>query len=458
MQIAVIGVGYVGLVTAAGLAESGNEVVGYDIATEKIQKLRRGESPIYEPGLDRLLARNTRENRLRFTTDLREALQDAELIFLALPTPPGAQGAADLSYLFQAAEAIADALSSTSNNHSPALSRIIITKSTVPVGTARKLQTFFQERVPHLSIHVASNPEFLREGYAVEDFLKPDRVVIGTPEPTVGEKLRTLYLPYTRQGNPIYLMDWESAELTKYAANAFLAMRISFMNELARLCEKVGANIDQVRLGMGADSRIGRRYLFAGVGYGGSCFPKDTLALAHIAHEHALSLRLVEATIAINQEQRSFFIDKIWQYYRGNVRGRTFAVWGIAFKPDTDDIRDAPSLTVLPWLLEHQAQVRVYDPAALDNLKTMHPEWRLDHANSAYEALHNADALIILTEWSEFRQIDWQRARTNLKEPVIFDGRNLYEPIEAEKAGFDYLSIGRRSVYAYSSSSSRIPS
>jgi UDPglucose 6-dehydrogenase len=445
MQIGVMGVGYVGLVTAAGLAETGNFVIGYDIDRAKIARLRRGEVPIYEPGLDRLVLRGQSQNLLHFTDSLEELVEKAELIFLALPTPPRPEGDADLSYLWQAAEALAALI------HTP---KIVITKSTVPVGTARKLQAFFEERVPGL-VQVASNPEFLREGYAVEDFLKPDRVIIGTPNPTVAEKLRQLYLPYTRQGNPIYLMDWESAELTKYASNAFLALRVSFMNEIARLAEKVGANIDMVRLGMGADSRIGRRYLFAGIGFGGSCFPKDTRALAAIARQHGLQLSLVEATIAINQTQRAYFLEKVETYYRGQLRGRTLAVWGVAFKADTDDIREAPAVEVIGKLLSAGAHLRVFDPAALPNLQKDHPDWPLYYAKNPYEALEGAEGLLIFTEWGEFRQPDWQKMKNLLRHPVIFDGRNLYDPQILAQEGFDYLSIGRAPVYAYSSALAR---
>jgi UDPglucose 6-dehydrogenase len=445
MQIGVMGVGYVGLVTAAGLAETGNFVIGYDIDRAKIARLRRGQVPIYEPGLDRLVQRGQSQNLLHFTDRLEELVEKAEIIFLALPTPPKPEGDADLSYLWQAAEALATLI------HTP---KIVITKSTVPVGTARKLQAFFEERVPGL-VQVASNPEFLREGYAVEDFLKPDRVIIGTPNPTVAEKLRQLYLPYTRQGNPIYLMDWESAELTKYASNAFLALRVSFMNQIARLAERVGANIDMVRLGMGADSRIGRRYLFAGIGFGGSCFPKDTRALAAIARQHGLQLSLVEATIAINQTQRAYFLEKVETYYRGQLRGRTLAVWGVAFKADTDDIREAPAVEVIGKLLSAGAHLRVFDPAALPNLQKDYPDWPLHYAKNPYEALEGAEGLLIFTEWGEFRQPDWQKMKNLLRHPVIFDGRNLYDPQILAQEGFDYLSIGRAPVYAYSSSLAR---
>ena len=445
MQIGVMGVGYVGLVTAAGLAETGNFVIGYDIDRAKIARLRKGEVPIYEPGLDRLVQRGQSQNLLHFTDRLEELVEKAELIFLALPTPPRPEGDADLSYLWQAAEALAVLIRTP---------KIVITKSTVPVGTARKLQAFFEERVPGL-VQVASNPEFLREGYAVEDFLKPDRVIIGTPNPTVAEKLRQLYLPYTRQGNPIYLMDWESAELTKYASNAFLALRVSFMNEIARLAEKVGANMDMVRLGMGADSRIGRRYLFAGIGFGGSCFPKDTRALAAIARQHGLQLSLVEATIAVNQTQRAYFLEKVETYYRGQLRGRTLAVWGVAFKADTDDIRDAPAVEVIGKLLSAGAHLRVFDPAALPNLQKDYPDWPLYYAKNPYEALEGAEGLLIFTEWGEFRQPDWQKMKNLLRHPVIFDGRNLYDPQILAQEGFDYLSIGRAPVYAYSSALAR---
>jgi len=445
MQIGVMGVGYVGLVTAAGFAETGNFVIGYDIDRAKIARLQRGEVPIYEPGLDRLVHRGQSQDLLHFTDSLEELVEKAELIFLALPTPSGPGGDADLSYLWQAAESLAALI------HTP---KIVVTKSTVPVGTARKLQAFFEERVPGL-VQVASNPEFLREGYAVEDFLKPDRVIIGTPNPTVAEKLRQLYLPYTRQGNPIYLMDWESAELTKYASNAFLALRVSFMNEIARLAEKVGANIDMVRLGMGADSRIGRRYLFAGIGFGGSCFPKDTRALAAIARQHGLQLSLVEATITVNQTQRAYFLEKVEAYYRGQLRGRTLAVWGVAFKADTDDIREAPAVEVIGKLLSAGAHLRVFDPAALPNLQKDHPDWPLYYAKNPYEALEGAEGLLIFTEWGEFRQPDWQKMKSLLRHPVIFDGRNLYDPQILAQEGFDYLSIGRAPVYAYSSALAR---
>ncbi len=442
MQIGVIGIGYVGLVTAAGFAETGNQVIGYDIDEAKIEKLRCGEVPIYEPGLDRLVARGLKEGLLTFTTELSQLVLQSEIIFLALPTPPLADGAPDVSYIWRVAEALAAVIQAP---------RILVTKSTVPLGTARALQRFFEERLPGY-VRTASNPEFLREGYAVEDFLKPDRVVIGALDAEVAKTLHRLYQPYTRQGNPIYIMDWESAELTKYAANAFLAMRISFVNELARLAEKVGANIDQIRLGMGADSRIGRRYLFAGIGFGGSCFPKDTRALLATAQAHGITLRLVEATIQINQEQRRFFQEKIEAYYRGALKGRKLAVWGIAFKADTDDIREAPALPILAWLLEAGVELRVFDPVALPNLQRQHPDWPIYYAQNAYDALHQAQGLIIFTEWGEFRQPDWKKLREQLLPPVIFDGRNLYDPAILEKEGFDYLSIGRPAVYAYSRS------
>ncbi len=445
MQIGVMGVGYVGLVTAAGLSETGNFVIGYDIDRIKIARLRQGESPIYEPGLDRLIHRGQQQNLLHFTDSLDELVEKAELIFLALPTPPRADGDSDLSYVWRAAESLAALIRTP---------KIVITKSTVPVGTARKLQQFFDEQVPGL-VQVASNPEFLREGYAVEDFLKPDRVVIGTPDPTVAEKLRRLYLPYTRQGNPIYIMDWESAELTKYASNAFLALRISFINEIARLAEKTGANIDMIRLGMGADSRIGRRYLFAGIGFGGSCFPKDTRALAATARQHGLQLSLVEATITVNETQKAYFFDKIESYYRGQLKGRTLAIWGVAFKADTDDIREAPAIEIMRKLLQAGANLRVFDPAALPNLQKQYPSWVIYYASHLYEALEGADALLIFTEWGEFRQPDWLKIKNSLRHPVIFDGRNLYDPLLLAQEGFDYLSIGRAPVYAYSSTLAR---
>ncbi|MGQ9864322.1 MAG: UDP-glucose dehydrogenase family protein [Bacteroidia bacterium] len=439
MEIAVIGVGYVGLVTACGLAETGNQVWGYDIDAQKIADLMEGQCPIYEPGLDILLKRNKQEGRLTFTTDLEEAVTPAELIFLALPTPPAEDGSADLKHVFMVAEALLPYLRNP---------KIVITKSTVPVGTAQTLQAFFDEH--GLPVSVVSNPEFLREGYAVEDFMKPDRVVIGAADPQAAEKVRQLYLPYVRSGNPIYIMDWTSAELTKYAANAYLATRISFMNEIARLCEKVGANVDWVRMGMGADSRIGKKFLFPGIGYGGSCFPKDTLALLQTAQKVQQPMQIVSATVQVNHEQRSFFYQKISSYFGGNLAGKTFAIWGLSFKPNTDDVREAPSLYLVEKLLSQGVKLRLFDPAAMPNFQKVYPPSdELFYAQTMYQALEKADALIILTEWNEFRTPQWNRILENLTSKVIFDGRNLYEISEMEKLGIDYFSIGRPAVRAY---------
>lgn len=438
MEITVVGVGYVGLVTACGLAETGNQVCGYDIDAEKIALLTQAQCPIYEPGLDILLKRNVEEGRLTFTTDLEKAVTTAEIIFLALPTPPAEDGSADLKHVVSAAQALLPYIKNP---------KILITKSTVPVGTAQTLQTFFNEH--HLPVSVISNPEFLREGYAVEDFMKPDRVIIGAADPQAAEIVRQLYLPYVRSGNPIYVMDWASAELTKYAANAYLATRISFMNEIARLCEKLGANVDWVRMGIGADSRIGKKFLFPGVGYGGSCFPKDTLALLQTAQKVQQPLKVVSATVSVNQEQRAFFYQKISSYFSGNLEGKTFAIWGLSFKPNTDDIREAPSLYIVEKLLKDGAQLRLFDPVAIPNFQKIYPpSAKVHYAQNMYQALEKAHALIILTEWNEFRTPQWNRIFENLISKVIFDGRNLYDPIKMQELGVDYFSIGRPAVRA----------
>lgn len=436
MNIAVIGTGYVGLVTGTCFAETGNQVVCVDVDQKKIAALRNGKTPIYEPGLDVLLARNIKEERIRFTDDLAKAVEDALVIFLALPTPAGADGAADLKYVLQVAEQLGRLITSY---------KIIVNKSTVPVGTAEKVSAILSERLPASLFDVVSNPEFLREGVAVDDFLKPERVVVGTASERAIKIMADLYGPFVRQGNPIYFMDARSAEMTKYAANSFLAMKISFMNEIANLCERTGANVDWVRIGIGSDQRIGKRFLFPGIGYGGSCFPKDVLALNLTAQEHEYDFKLLQSVLAVNALQKKRLVQKLDRYFDHNLQGRQFALWGLAFKPETDDIRDAPSVEIIGELLAAGATVKVYDPVATENLRQLLGDQVL-YSESQYEALRDADALLILTEWSEFRNPDFEKIKRNLKAPVIFDGRNVYALEKMKELGFHYESIGRSTV------------
>jgi len=439
MNIAVVGTGYVGLVTGTCLAETGNQVICVDIDKEKVEKMRRGEVPIYEPHLDVYFERNIQQNRLSFTTDLKEAVDRSDIIFLALPTPPGENGSADLSYIL----GVADELGRMMTGY-----KIIVDKSTVPVGTADLVREAVALNYKG-EFAVVSNPEFLREGYAVEDFMKPDRVVIGTTDARAREVLDELYKPYTRQGNPVVFMDERSAEMTKYAANSFLALKISFMNEIANLCERVGANVDMVRLGIGSDERIGKRFLFPGIGYGGSCFPKDVQALARTAEENDYDFRILNAVMQVNQLQRDTFTRKIFGYYNGNIQGRRFAVWGISFKPDTDDIREAPSIRIMKDLLAAGATICAYDPEGMKNAQK-DKDLQIEYASSSYEALQDAEALIICTEWAEFRNPDFTEIQNRMKERVIFDGRNIFSPDSMKKQLFDYLSIGREEVRNYS--------
>lgn len=435
MKIAVVGTGYVGLVTGTCFSETGNDVTCIDINEKKIQQLEKGILPIFEPGLDLLFERNINEGRLKFTTNLKEGLEGAEVIFLALPTPPGEDGSADLSYILNCSAQIGPLLKDYT---------VIVDKSTVPVGTADKVRRAI-EKTTKVPFDVVSNPEFLREGVAVDDFMKPDRVVIGTSSKRAKELMERLYIPFVRQGNPVIFMDEKSAELTKYAANAFLAMKISFMNEMANLSEIVGANIDKVRLGIGSDARIGKRFLFPGIGYGGSCFPKDVLALAKTAEENKYDFKILKAVMKVNESQKTILMPKIKNYFDGNLKGKHFAMWGLAFKPNTDDIREAPSLYMIDELLKAGATITAYDPEAIENVEEKLGN-KIKYAENAYDALHGADALIVVTEWPEFRSPDFKKIKNYMNDQVVFDGRNLFEPDQMKELGFHYESVGREVV------------
>ena len=434
MKLAVIGTGYVGLVAGVCFAESGNDVICVDVNEAKVEQLKSGELPIYEPGLERIFTRNRDEERLRFSSNLAEAVAFAEIIFLALPTPQGAGGEADLSYVLQASEDIAKLVGKGDY-------KVVVTKSTVPVGTADKVRRVLEAHTQG-EFDVVSNPEFLREGVAVEDFLKPERVVIGCDSERAERLMRDLYHPFLLSGNPLLVMDNRSAEVTKYAANAMLAIRISFMNDIANLCENCGADVDKVRLGVGLDSRIGKRFLFAGIGYGGSCFPKDVQALVATGREHDAPQRLLEATEAINVDQKSKLVPRILQHFGGDVSGKKFALWGLSFKPNTDDMREAPSLTIIKELLERGATICAYDPEATAATQRILGD-TIEYSKRHYDALQGADALIIATEWNKFREPDFAFMREELKNAVIFDGRNLYELDSMRHHKFTYYSIGR---------------
>ena len=436
MNIAVVGTGYVGLVTGTCFAETGNHVVCVDINEKKVKSLREGVIPIFEPGLDVLFERNTKEGRLHFTTNLAEAVEKAQIIFLALPTPPGEDDSADLSYILGVAKDLGGIITDY---------KVIVDKSTVPVGTAEKVSSILAEQLSKKLFDVVSNPEFLREGVAVEDFMKPDRVVVGTRSERARKLMKQLYEPFVRQGNPIYFMDERSAELTKYAANSYLAMRISFMNEIANLCEKTGANVDQVRIGMGSDSRIGKRFLFPGIGYGGSCFPKDVQALAKTASDFSYDFKILKSVMKVNGIQKGVLTKKIKKYYKNELEGKTIAVWGLAFKPNTDDIREAPALVIIDELLQLGVKVRAFDPEAMENVKVIYGD-RITYCKTMYDTLEGADSLAIMTEWGEFRAPDFERMGTLLREKVIFDGRNLYDLDTVKEHGFNYQSIGRPKV------------
>ena len=436
MNIAVVGTGYVGLVSGTCFAETGNNVLCVDIDQNKVDKMRQGEVPIYEPDLEVLFERNQRQGRLKFTTDLQEAVDMAEIIFLALPTPPGEDGSADLKYIL----GVADDLSKIITKYT-----VIVDKSTVPVGTAERVHAALAKNLDESLFDVVSNPEFLREGVAVDDFLKPDRVVIGADTKQAEATMRRLYEPFVRSGNPIIFMDLRSAEMTKYAANSYLATRITFMNEIANLCEIAGADVDNVRRGMGSDSRIGKRFLFPGVGYGGSCFPKDVQALHHTSGQHDYDFKILNAVMDVNARQRLKVADKVEAYFGKDLSGKTIAMWGLAFKPNTDDIREAPALYTIDRLLEAGATVRAFDPEAMDNVKAIYGD-KVTFCDDQYEALKDADCLTIMTEWPVFRTPDYNYIKSLLKAPVIFDGRNLYDLKHMRELGFYYDSIGRSKV------------
>ncbi|MGN7721145.1 UDP-glucose dehydrogenase family protein [Chitinophaga sp. 22620] len=435
MKITVVGTGYVGLVTGTCFAETGNDVTCVDIDVNKVKKLSSGQITIYEPGLEKLFERNLKEERLHFTTDLEEGIRDAAVIFLALPTPPGEDGSADLSYILR----VADQLGKMLKDY-----KVIVDKSTVPVGTADKVHAAIAKNAT-VEFDVVSNPEFLREGVAVEDFMKPDRVVIGTESERARKIMGDLYAPFVRQGNPVIFMDEKSAELTKYAANSFLATKISFMNEIAVLCEKLGADVDMVRRGIGSDDRIGKRFLFPGIGYGGSCFPKDVQALVKSSQEAKYDFKILEAVMDVNEKQKLFLLPKIEAFFGGNLKGKHFALWGLAFKPNTDDIREAPALYIIEALTAAGATVTAFDPEAMANVKQVVGD-KIKFAEHQYEALQEADALIIATEWSVFRTPDFDKIKSSLKNSAIFDGRNLFEVPRMKELGFHYESVGRQAV------------
>jgi UDPglucose 6-dehydrogenase len=435
MKIAVVGTGYVGLVTGTCFAETGNNVTCVDIDSNKINRLKNGEITIYEPGLEKLFLRNLKEGRLSFTTNLAEGIKEAVIIFLALPTPPGEDGSADLKYIL----GVSDELGKIMTDY-----KVVVDKSTVPVGTAEKVRAAIAKNAT-TNFDVVSNPEFLREGVAVDDFMKPDRVVIGSSSDRARKIMGDLYAPFVRQGNPVIYMDEASAELTKYAANSFLAVKISFMNEIARLCEKLGADVDMVRRGIGSDDRIGKRFLFPGIGYGGSCFPKDVQALAKSSTEVGYDFEILNAVMKVNEEQKLYLIPGIKKYFNNELKGKRFALWGLAFKPNTDDIREAPALYIIDALVKEGATVAAFDPEAMKNVKELVGD-KIDFAATQYEALEGADALIIATEWNEFRTPDFSKIVDSLKNKAIFDGRNLFDLATIKELGFHYESVGRATV------------
>ncbi len=432
MRICVIGTGYVGLVAGTCLAEMGNKVICVDNNQEKLNKLEQGIIPIYEPGLEELIKANVAENRLSFTSDLKYAVENSLVCFIAVGTPQGEDGSADLQYVYQVAESIGEAM----NDY-----KVIVDKSTVPVGTAEKVTEIIKSKTAH-NFDVVSNPEFLKQGAAVEDFLKPDRVVVGSNSQKATEIMQELYAPFLRTGNPVIIMDVKSAEMTKYASNAFLAVKISYANEIANICENVGANAEMVRIGMCSDKRIGSQFLFPGLGYGGSCFPKDVKALLKTAKDNNCDTQMLEAADNINKLQRKLFVEKILKHFGNDVNGKTFAIWGLAFKPKTDDMREAPAITIINALLEKGAKIQAYDPKAADSAKFYFAD-RITYAKNSYDALENADALLLLTEWNEFRRPDFDRIKSSLNEPLIFDGRNQYDKKRMIERGFTYYSIGK---------------
>ncbi len=441
MTLAVIGTGYVGLVSGTCLAETGNNVICVDIDENKVEQMKTGQIPIYEPGLEVLFLRNIVKKRLSFTTDLREAVKQSEVIFLCLPTPQGGDGAADLQYVLK----VADDLGQLFKDEPDLGFKVIVDKSTVPVGTSDRVRVAIKKHAPNFDFDVCSNPEFLREGIAVEDFMKPERVIVGTSSDKSKKIMENLYEPFIRTGNPIYFMDEKSAEMTKYAANSFIAMKISYMNEIAKLCELTGAQVDAVRIGIGSDSRIGKRYLFPGIGYGGSCFPKDVHALVNTANENKYDFKILKSVIDVNKNQVVHFFNKISHHYKGSLKGFQFAMWGLAFKPNTDDVREAPAHYLIKLLLEAGATVKAYDPEANNTTKAVLGDI-IQYAETSDETLKNSDALIVVTEWKEFRNPDFDKIKQGLKTPVIFDGRNLYDLDKMKELKFTYYSIGRSIV------------
>lgn len=433
MKIAVVGTGYVGLVSGTCFAETGNTVICVDIDESKVSKLSRGEITIYEPGLEVIFERNVKAGRLHFTTELKEAVDQSDIIFLALPTPPGADGSADLKYIL----GVAGDLSKMITEY-----KVIVDKSTVPVGTAEKVHNALAAHLSTDLFDVVSNPEFLREGVAVDDFMKPERIVIGTTSDRAIKAMEQLYKPFVRQGNPIYFMDERSAEMTKYAANSFLATKITFMNEIANLCELTGANVDQVRLGVGSDSRIGKRFLFPGVGYGGSCFPKDVQALEKTAADYGYDFKILNSVMQVNHSQKDIAFSRLSAHYGDTLKDQTVAIWGLAFKPNTDDIREAPALKLINQLLETGCTIRAFDPEAMDNVRGVHGD-KIYFAKNQYDALEGADCLVIMTEWGVFRNPDFDFVKSHIGAGLLFDGRNLYDPQDMRERGFSYESVGR---------------
>lgn len=441
MKLAVIGTGYVGLVTGVCLAETGNKVICVDKDLEKLERFRKGDPVIYEKNLAELLNHNLQKNRIEFTDDLKYAVENSEIIFFCLPTPQGDDGAADLKHVLEVAEKCGEILNQLDKKDY----KIFVNKSTVPVGTSDLVKEKIKSKAGDYPFDVVSNPEFLREGFAVEDFMKPDRIVIGTSSEKAKEMMKTLYEPFVRSGNPIYFMDEKSAEVTKYASNCFLATKITFMNEIANYCEKVGANVDMVRIAMGADNRIGKRFLFPGIGFGGSCFPKDIKALQKSFQEAEVESKVIDAVIETNEKQKLVLIDKILKHFNGNIQGKRFALWGLAFKPETDDVREAPAFKIIDKILELGGKIVAYDPEAMDNTRKIYND-KIEYAPDAISACKDADALIIATEWNEFRTPDFEAMKKAMKEFVIFDGRNVFDNEKALKYKFVYYSIGRKPV------------
>jgi UDPglucose 6-dehydrogenase len=433
MKISIIGTGYVGLVQGAVFADTGNQVICMDIDEKKVAMLKKGHVPIYEPGLEEMVKKNMSDKRLEFTTNLNSTVERADVIFLCLPTPQSEDGSADLSHVLGVAQKVADVITGD---------KILVSKSTVPVGTVDRIRTILKKSGKS-GVEVVANPEFLKEGAAVQDSLKPDRIVIGTRSKKAAEVMKDLYAPFVRTGNPVIVMDERSAEMTKYAANAFLATKISFVNELANLCEATGADIDLVRKGIGSDPRIGPQFLFSGVGYGGSCFPKDVKALIRTSHDHQFEFRILRAVDEVNERQKRVLLWKVSQHFGKSLVGKVIAIWGLAFKPQTDDMREAPSIPIVTGLIELGAKVRVHDPVAMPKAKTIFGQ-KVDYIDNAYEAVKGADALLVITEWNEFRRPDFAQMKSLMRKPVVFDGRNIYDPRELTQQGFQYFGIGRQ--------------